>query len=1091
MKTRSNFFTARLACCPTLGAALVYTFGLLTSSGVTVSLTPGDINGNDTTTASFTNDDVVFTPLQGSTPITFNGNDLRLGTDDFATNQNAFNDPDTDPNNGNEEKLQMEFSATSGLTQLTWDFSRADGPGPNDGVIISGFVADPLATLDGAVANSSVSYADGVLNLQLGGADFGNPDGILNLASPAASAGQTLTLVVTDTTLANAQLAITGISYEDDVQVSPPVIATGLAATGNIILDTEATLSVTLQPGALPIPTYLWEFDDGSGFVTVSADEQYVFPVTSDSEGTYRVTVTNSEGSDTSSGVFTVLDDGDSLNNQWELDNFGDITTQTESDDAEPDNFNNGEEFAAGTDPNNPDTDGDGLNDGDEAAAGANPLLLDTDGDGFSDGYEVNVSGTNANDAADSPAMSDGRNSIGITFSSVRGRNPNVNLPANVFAGATGFVQNNWNATGALAAVGTFSEADVVTPNAGVLVDSSGAATSASFVTDVDATTWSVISNPQRPVGGLLSGYIFVSPNDTFRAFDFNNIPYSRYDIVVYMVTQEGLANERGFVGVSSFSNFDLFEQFTFTAAPRVVNGAEPVWTTTFDTSDNAVAGSFENFPRAATAIFRGLSESAPTVELSFLVGNVGVAAIQIVEAPDTDGDGMGDAYETSVGLDPNDNGSSDPEREGASGDFDGDGIDNITEHNNGTDPTQTDTDGDGADDNVETDTGSYVDIDNRGSDPRIQDSDGDGLFDGPETGTGTFVDLTNTGTSPVEDGDTDADAFGDAFEVLNNTPETPFDPFNNEIPGGPNPNGFAIAFDAIAGAGNGPLVEFPDTVFVGAPGVEQKNWNRTIDLANNATDSMGGVAQIASPVGGSVVDSSGAVIGDGTTGVDITFAGGSGTFSFQNNAATPYQRLFNSFIFGNFTDAGSPDSTVTISNIPYATYDAYVYIGSETNNRTGQVTSNSAGTTLSFTTGANANLASGLGGDFVETTDTGAGNPQANYAVFRNQTSPIFDVTTIVNTNQVSLGIFGVQIVEGGQGDAVLTLENPARSGNTFTADFTTDTAGNYILERNLTLDGDWINIGAAFAATPGTPVQVSDPDAPSGRAFYRVSAQ
>jgi hypothetical protein len=113
------------------------------ASASIVTLTPGDINGEDTNTAVFDNGDVIMRALIGGAAATFNGNAARLGIDDQGTNANGFNDPDTDPNNGNEEMLEMAFSSTAGLTQMSWDFSRAAN------IEISGFLSDPGASFSG------------------------------------------------------------------------------------------------------------------------------------------------------------------------------------------------------------------------------------------------------------------------------------------------------------------------------------------------------------------------------------------------------------------------------------------------------------------------------------------------------------------------------------------------------------------------------------------------------------------------------------------------------------------------------------------------------------------------------------------------------------------------------------------------------------------------------------------------------------------------------------------------------------------------------------------------------------------------------
>jgi len=110
------------------------------------------------------------------------------------------------------------------------------------------------------------------------------------------------------------------------------------------------------------------------------------------------------------------------------------------------------------------------------------------------------------------------------------------------------------------------------------------------------------------------------------------------------------------------------------------------------------------------------------------------------VEAPDTDGDGIPDDFETNTGV------------------F-------VSETDTGTDPLSPDTDGDGLLDGVETNTGTFVDETDTGTDPLDPDTDNDGLLDGVETNTGTFVDETDTGTDPL-DPDTDDDSMPDGWEA-------------------------------------------------------------------------------------------------------------------------------------------------------------------------------------------------------------------------------------------------------------------------------------------------------------------------------------
>jgi hypothetical protein len=70
--------------------------------------------------------------------------------------------------------------------------------------------------------------------------------------------------------------------------------------------------------------------------------------------------------------------------------------------------------------------------------------------------------------------------------------------------------------------------------------------------------------------------------------------------------------------------------------------------------------------------------------------------------ADDADDDYLPDAWETQYGLDPADNGLTDIARQGERGDFDGDGLSNREEYLLGTDPANSDTDGDGESDGNE-----------------------------------------------------------------------------------------------------------------------------------------------------------------------------------------------------------------------------------------------------------------------------------------------------------------------------------------------------------------------------------------------------
>ena len=194
-------------------------------ASVTTTLTPGDINGGDTNTAMFDDGLLQLTPFIGGAAATFNADASRLGIDNNGTNNNAFNDVDTDPNNNNDERLGFSFASTVGLSQIGWDFARADGV--DGGVSISGFIADPMATFSGQATGYTSTYdsGTGTLFFEVPVSAFTNDDGFLNLGNLSASAGQSLLLRVADLDEAGAQLPITTISYTTLKPVPEPAAA--------------------------------------------------------------------------------------------------------------------------------------------------------------------------------------------------------------------------------------------------------------------------------------------------------------------------------------------------------------------------------------------------------------------------------------------------------------------------------------------------------------------------------------------------------------------------------------------------------------------------------------------------------------------------------------------------------------------------------------------------------------------------------------------------------------------------------------------------------------------------------------------------
>lgn len=190
-------------------------------------------------------------------------------------------------------------------------------------------------------------------------------------------------------------------------------------------------------------------------------------------------------------------------------------------------------------------------------------------------------------------------------------------------------------------------------------------------------------------------------------------------------------------------------------------------------TADATLSGFDFSFDRVSLARFNAANGFALD---EIRLGSTWSDVTTVLDASDTDNDGLPDDWEIANELDENDDGttgeSAPGEKDGpngALGDPDFDGSDNLEEFNRGTDPQDPDSDDDNIFDGNETDTGTFVSASNTGTDPLDPDSDDDGLNDGVESGSEIFVDANDTGTDPNKV-DTDEDNVTDRSEVFAGT---------------------------------------------------------------------------------------------------------------------------------------------------------------------------------------------------------------------------------------------------------------------------------------------------------------------------------
>ncbi len=186
----------------------------------------------------------------------------------------------------------------------------------------------------------------------------------------------------------------------------------------------------------------------------------------------------------------------------------------------------------------------------------------------------------------------------------------------------------------------------------------------------------------------------------------------------------------------------------------------------------------------------------------------------------DIDGDGLPDSWESANGLD--------PYTAGASNDPDSDGLNNLEEYANSTNPIKADTDDDGMPDGFEVangldplsndasldpDTDALTNLEEyqNSTDPNDPDTDGDGMPDGWEVAGGldpltddSALDADSDGLSNLDEytnttdpnkSDTDDDGMPDGWEVA-----VGLDPLVNDANNDPDSDGFTNLEEYLRG---------------------------------------------------------------------------------------------------------------------------------------------------------------------------------------------------------------------------------------------------------------------------------------------------
>ena len=389
-------------------------------------------------------------------------------------------------------------------------------------------------------------------------------------------------------------------------------------------------------------------------------------------------------------------------------------------------------------DPNNPnddggavDTDGDGLTDGQEMVLGTDPNDADSDDDGLPDGREPNPSADTDRDGAVNPRDpdSDGDGVLDGTEAGVEAPTPDTDPTAGHFV----------------------ADADPASRTSPVVVDTDGGGVS-DGVED-----------------GNANGR--VDPGETDPRDPSDDVPPVDTD-------GDGIGDAREMVLGLDPSDADSDDD-------GVPDGEEPALAGDSDADGliNALDPDSDNdglFDGTETGIVVAGPDTDPTAN-SF-VPDADPATRTNPLDPDTDGGGVIDGsedFDRNGRFDPGEGDPNEPADDGAVVDTDGDGLADGLEASLGSDPNDVDTDDDGVPDGEESNPAGDPDRDGANN-VRDPDSDNDGLVDGTERGitTPTVDTATSAGafvadrdptsvTNPLR-ADTDGGGASDGAEDLN-----------------------------------------------------------------------------------------------------------------------------------------------------------------------------------------------------------------------------------------------------------------------------------------------------------------------------------
>jgi hypothetical protein len=489
--------------------------------------------------------------------------------------------------------------------------------------------------------------------------------------------------------------------------------------------------------------------------------------------------------------------DADGLPDAWELAHTTppSATALAPGDDLENagagDGLTNLQEYQSGTNPNNPDSDGDLLIDGPEKAGvglrpPTNPAQADTDGDGLNDKAESNTgSFLSASDTGSDPTKRDTDNDGSKDGMEVNaGKNPNDPLSRLIRIMAIG----DSITAGYTDNPGWANHPFMFGYRGPLYTRLTAAGYPFQFVGSSPEPWDGTSGDPTR--GGAYTPALDLRTfdQDHHRGYGGIQIPAVQNSIAAWLTADKPdvillLIGING-IGTGSPALLDTLVNTIVTNSPNAhlilaqITPRNPyntdLWNYNVYIRDTLVPTYAGNGAKITTVDLYSLFLTNPAdptgIAPGVLANNInhptnalydamagawfaGIEALGLNE--DADNDGLPDSFELANTTPPSATALV------PSADIESDGLTNLQEYQNGTNPNDADSDDDTLPDGPEL-TGAGQ---RPPTNPVNADTDADTLGDGVETNTGVFVSLGNTGTNPTQK-DTDGDGALDAVEI-------------------------------------------------------------------------------------------------------------------------------------------------------------------------------------------------------------------------------------------------------------------------------------------------------------------------------------